>query len=372
VLDVFQDMVCLYYLIKLFLYVINFLLFSFYLVFIYSPDIFSNEFWSAELLPEDPVINRLKENLKITVLSSRAKGTTDGYLRSFNRWKLFAQDVLMTNPFPVLPLNCALYLQHLLETTQSTSSINCAFYAIKWVHKLADLPSPTDHPVVIAVREGAIRLASRPPVHRKEPLHVLHLQQLADLTDFDDLLQFRNVLMFIISFSGFLRSAEVRQLRSRDVTFNEGYVSLTIESSKTDQLREGQSVVIAESAGSRTCPVQLLKYISKSSIIPNSDEFLFRPISSSNNKKRLVSTNKPISYSTYRDAFKKSFNSIVPDISNFSTHSNRSGGATMAINSGASDRNVQRHGRWRSATSKDRYVKDSLASRLDVSKSLAL
>ena len=37
----------------------------------------------------------------------------------------------------------------------------------------------------------------------------------------------------------------------------------------------------------------------------------FRPISTSNSCKRLASVNKPISYSTYRQSFKKSFRDIV-------------------------------------------------------------
>ena len=85
--------------------------------------------------------------------------------------------------------------------------------------------------------------------------------------------------------------------------------------------------------------------MSKALIALNSDEYLFRRISSSGNRKRLVSVNKPISYSVYRDSFKKSFSDIVSDISRFSTHSTRSGGATLAANSGVSERNIQRHGR---------------------------
>ena len=62
----------------------------------------------------------------------------------------------------------------------------------------------------------------------------------------------------------------------------------------------------------------------------------------------------------------------MPDITNFSTHSARSGGASSAANSGIPERNFQRHGRWASVSAKNTYIKDSLASRLDVSKSLSL
>jgi integrase len=317
-------------------------------------------------------VGQLRENLKYTVIASKASRTSENYLRAFNKWKAFASDVLGTSAFPVRPTDCALYLQHLLESSKSVATINCALYAFKWIHLLAGVDSPTLHPTVIAVKEGAVRLASQPIVNRKEPLDANHLKLLAAETNLEDLLQLRNLVMFILAFSGFLRRSELCVMRSRDVQFNEGYVTISIEKSKTDQLREGRSVVIAKSS-SNTCQCSLLKlYMQKAQIPENSDGYLFRAISASGSHKRLISVNKPISYSTYRQSFKKSFANIVPDISKFSTHSARSGGATLAASSGVSERNLQRHGRWASVTAKNIYVKDSLASRLEVSKVLSL
>lgn len=219
----------------------------------------------------------------------------------------------------------------------------------------------------------SLRIASRRPLHRTEPLEVVHLQKLASITDFQDLLQVRNLTKLVLSFSGFLRSSEVLALHNDDIKFDDSHITLSIERSKTDQLREGRNVIIAKS-GSPLCPVVLLKqYVSMSLIHRDSREFLFRPISSSKNVKKLVTVNKPICYSTYREAFKKLFTNIVSDIASFSTHSSRSGGATAAANSGdVSDRNVQLHCRWKSTSSKDIYIKYSLDSRLNVSKSLQL
>ena len=46
---------------------------------------------------------------------------------------------------------------------------------------------------------------------------------------------------------------------------------------KTDQLRQGDEVVIAQSEGN-VCPVFLLKeYLKKLDISPDSSEFIFRP-----------------------------------------------------------------------------------------------
>ena len=52
----------------------------------------------------------------------------------------------------------------------------------------------------------------------------------------------------------------------------------------------------------------------------------------------------------------------------------RAGGATQAANSSVfeNDRCWKRHGRWKSESSKDGYVEDSVENRLSVSKSLGL
>ena len=56
----------------------------------------------------------------------------------------------------------------------------------------------------------------------------------------------------------------------------------------------------------------------------------------------------------------------------FGLHSLRSGGATAAANGGIEDRLFKRHGRWRSESAKDGYVKDDLDKRMEVSQSLGM
>ena len=159
-----------------------------------------------------------------------------------------------------------------------------------------------------------------------------------------------------LAFSGFLRFSELSLIRAKDIKFCNGFISVFIEKSKADQLREDQSVVIAES-GSSLCLVALLKlYINSFHLSLVSDEYIFRPISASNSSKRLVSVNKPISYSSNRQSFKKSLRDIVPDITNVSTHSARSGEATSAAISEIPEINFQHHGRWASVSAKNTYI----------------
>ena len=147
-------------------------------------------------------------------------------------------------------------------------------------------------------------------------------------------------------------------------------MTIKVEKSKTYQLRLGDEVVIAQSGGN-ICPVFLLKaYLRKLDIDPHSSEFIFRPLVKTKSSYKLVKSDKPISYTTFRDHLAKSLQNIVPDPSVYGTHSFRSGGASRAANSGVSDRIFQRHGRWKSVAAKNGYIKDDISSRLLVSKSL--
>jgi len=71
----------------------------------------------------------------------------------------------------------------LKDRIKQTALINAAFYAINWFHNLAGIKSPTLHPAVIAVKEGAVRLSAK-EINRKEPLETDHLKSLASQINF--------------------------------------------------------------------------------------------------------------------------------------------------------------------------------------------
>ena len=94
------------------------------------------------------------------------------YDRAFRRWKEFALSKHKLCYFPANPMHVAVYLQYVLASTRSSSSVDIAFYSIKWAHESADLVSRADNPLVNRVREAAKRILGARRCHRKNPLSI--------------------------------------------------------------------------------------------------------------------------------------------------------------------------------------------------------
>ena len=68
-----------------------------------------------------------------------------------------------------------------------------------------------------------LRLVRQPASHSNVPIEVIRLNQLAESTDFDNLLQLGSVVMFVLTFSGFFRGSELCLTRSEHVQFSSSY-----------------------------------------------------------------------------------------------------------------------------------------------------
>lgn len=251
------------------------------------------------------------------------------------------------------------------------SVISSSVYCIKWVHKLNGQNDPTENGFVSNLLESAKRLRSRKVV-KKDAVSSNMLKDLClKYKDSEDLLQIRDLAMILIAFAGFLRYDELRNLKCRNVHFFEEYFCLQIESSKTDQYRSGNEVLISKGT-SEACPYLMLqKYISLAGIDLVSDHYLFKPIFRSGRICKLISKNKPLSYTRAKECLVGKLKSVHPNL-NLGLHSLRAGGATTAARAGVNDRCLKRHGRWRCDASKDGYIEDTTESKLKISQLLHL
>ena len=170
-------------------------------------------------------------------------------------------------------------------------------------------------------------------------------------------------------FFWFLQFNELICLRPCDFEISQEMMKIKILKSKTDQLRQGDELLIART-GNRTCPVAMLeRYMHRIAMAPDDQRFLFRPIQRTKHDESLRQSGK-ISYTCLRDLFKTKIADLGLPPSNFGLHSLRAGGATAAANAKVPDRLFKRYSCWKLETTKDGYVKDHVRSRLEVSQSL--
>ena len=146
----------------------------------------------------------------------------------------------------------------------------------------------------------------------------------------------RIICVCLLGFSGFMRSSEILSVKISDIVFDQNFIAVFIESSKTDQYRDDSWIMIAKT-GTQLCPVDNIKtYIEWAEL--KSEDFLFCNLSKPKQGIKIRSDRKVMSYTNLRDEFLAALSPHVNDISKFCLHSLRAGGASAAANNGVKDR----------------------------------
>ena len=258
----------------------------------------------------------------------------------------------------------ALFLTSMIQESESLNKVNQVYYSLKFLHDVFASKNPCKSSLVKLVLESAKRKLSK-PVQKKEVIKPIHLKNLTTMLTKDgkcNLFNIRTLTMCLISYAGFLRFNELENIKRSDIHFRKVYLKLFIEKSRTDLYRDGSWVLIAKT-GSLTCPYNMICHYLKLANIPKaSKEFIFRGLTYFRKSKehRLRKKNKSLSYTRSGEIVLKAFSEIGLKREKFRLHSLRAGGATAAANARIKDRLFKRHGRWRSETAKDGYVKDNL------------
>ena len=332
----------------------------------YFPDVFQSEMWCKFSASIPDHLQHVGLCVRDTVLASKVDVTIRTYLLGFQHWKLWAVSNGVCH-LPASPFQVAVYLQCLMEGASSPSPILNAMYSIDWAQHLAGLPKVSDHPLVSSLSSLVQRILGRPKL-KKEPITVEMLKALVAAKKEDKSLSaLRSVALYLIGFVGFFRFSELCKIRACDVKFFPTFLRIFLESSKTDQHRDGAWITIARS-DQESCPVKALEhYIAAAGIDMDDDLPLFRALAPPN--ATLKVRPQGISYTRARELVKDAFKGIT-DVSNISLHSLRARGASATANAGIPDRLFKRHGRWSSANIKD--VKDNIDTLLSVSKALGI
>jgi len=313
---------------------------------------------------------KLEIKMKKYLGESKSENTIKKYNSAFKKWKKFAEEIGAV----VIPSGCkdvALFITHLIEEGRTWNVIYPIIYAIKFENEINGFRFDTANPYIKGIMEAAKR-KTKTMVSRKDPITTDIMVEVCEkFGRSSSLIDLRDLTLMAVSFSGFLRFDEAISLKRKNIKFEAAHMELCIEKSKTDQFRDGNKVLVA-SGRTAACPVKLMKnYLER--IGTEQEWYIFRPAYKGKLTTQLIKKNKKLSYTRARECIKKKLQSVSKARNlNIGLHSFRAGGATTAANNQADERLLQKHGRWSTAASKNRYIKDDVGRSLEVSKLLRL
>lgn len=150
------------------------------------------------------------------------------------------------HPMPAQPLAVAEYLTVHANAGQKAATLTKKAAAIRFAHKVANYPSPTDTELVASVLRG-IRRTIGTAQRQKAPATAEVVSALLAHVTRDTLRGKRDRALILLGFAGAFRRSELVALDIEDVAKTDKGLDVTLRRSKTDQ--EGAGALVAIPAG---------------------------------------------------------------------------------------------------------------------------
>ena len=96
-----------------------------------------------------------------------------------------------------------MYLQHLLDSTQSYSVVDSAIYALQWAHNLAGLPSPVHVSIIRDISKAAKKMNGARVMNRKQAVTADMIGSLVSASYLSSLLELRTCVFLYLTLRGF-------------------------------------------------------------------------------------------------------------------------------------------------------------------------
>jgi site-specific recombinase XerD len=246
-----------------------------------------------------------------------------------------------------MPEVVAAFLAHDLETGTGPSTLGRRIASIRYAHKLAGHPPPTDDERVKATMRGIRRSVGTAP-RKKSPATVERIIAMS-LTVGADLKGVRDRALLLFGFAGAFRRSELVALDFEDLEETDLGFRVIIRHSKTDQEGAGQTIAIIR--GSVACPVTaLLEWLSAAGITAGP---VFRSV------RRGGCVGERLAAQSVADIVKDYAERAGLDPGLFAGHSLRAGFLTSAAKRGASIFKMMDQSRHRSVETLRGYVRDA-------------
>lgn len=265
---------------------------------------------------------------------------------------------------PASPQTVAAYLAALADLAKATT-VQRRLSAIRYAHLISGNPTPTTDPYVREVMDGIRRAkGTRPRQAQAATLDPLRAM-LATLPD--DLSGQRDRALLLVGFAGGFRRAALCALDRADITFVPEGMDLVIRRDKTDQAGQGRELSISYGKHRDTCPVRALRAWLDAAAISAGP--IFRGVAKGG---KTVRPGRLDPGSVARIIKRAATRAGLPDADDFSGHSLRSGLATEAARSGATDNAIMDQTGHTDVRSVKRYIRrgrrftDNVLNKIDL------
>lgn len=275
---------------------------------------------------EEAVSALLRDDLDRAARFARAEkagSTRRAYQSDFEQFQTWAaaRDV---SALPAAPAAVAAFLASEAERGIRPATISRRLAALRYTHRMAGHPSPTDHEAVRAVLRG-IRREKGTDQAKKSPATSDRLIAMAAAGD-GGTAAIRDNALLLLGFAGAFRRSELVALDVSDIEETDDGLLITVRKSKTDQEARGQTIAILP--GAIACPVKALRdWLDKAEIVAGP---VFRPVSRSGRVRQARLTDRSVA-----EIVKRRAAMVGLDPAAFSGHSLRAGFVTSAAARGA-------------------------------------
>ena len=280
--------------------------------------------------------------------AEKAPGTRKAYETDHRLFLAWCEARGVSAALPASAETVAAFLAAEADSGKRPSTLGRRLAAIRYFHKLAGLPTPTDAEAVKATLRGIRRTVGSDRV-RKAPALAEHIKAMVAASP-DSLRGRRDRALILLGFAGAFRRSELVALDVTDLEEVELGLRVLIRRSKTDQ--EGMGSVIAVTRGTVACPVKALREWLAAAGIESGP--LFRPISKAGKVFQARLTSRSVA-----NIVKQMAQRIGLDAGTFSGHSLRSGFLASAASNGASIFKMMDVSRHSSIETLRGYVRDS-------------
>ena len=285
-------------------------------------------------------IRALHEETLNNLKNSKANNTIRAYKSDFKDFGGFcAKNGLKS--LPTEPKIVSLYMTYLSTKDAKMSTLRRRLVSIGVIHRLKGHYLDTKHPTIIENLMGIKRIKGSYQ-KAKKPILINELKLIVNVIDKDknEKNRFKNRALILIGFAGGFRRSELVSIDYNDLEFVSEGVKIFIKRSKTDQSGEGMIKALPYFENKAFCPVTFLKKWLEISKIKTGSVF-------------------DISDKSVALLIKKYTSFAGLDSSKYSSHSLRSGFATVSAEFGADERSIMTMTGHKTTQMVRRYIQEA-------------